>query len=503
MQQETGPSSSAEPTSRLVEKRAIEYIPLRERHGKAWHVTPVWIACSANLTGLAIGGIGIASGLNLGWSLLAIVVGGFVGTFFAAFHGTQGPQLGIPQMIQSRPQYGYVGAVLIYIVAVLAYLGISMFAILLMGQALGTLLGISPEVGMVVMTALATGLAIAGYDLVHKFSRWSTIAFVVALPLLAIATPFVTNLPTGSAALSSDGFNGTAFMMEASAMAVGTLSWAPYVSDYTRYLPRMSTKAAFFGTYLGMSITGIVVASVGALLAAGLPGVDLGQALVTVGNGVFNGLGSILLIITLVGTAVLVCMNTYGGALTVMSIADSVRPSKPRPIVRPIVATAFGATSLILALQATGAFAANFYNFLTILFYALAPWTATNLVDYFFVRRGHYSIREIFNPRGMYGRWNWRGYTAYGASMLAMAPFALTAWWSGPIGSMLGFDIAPFVGMAVSGLVYLGLARSLDLEGERRKIIQADTGLEDWAETRTHNTAENTGLALVVKKEGI
>jgi hypothetical protein len=57
--------------------------------------------------------------------------------------------------------------------------------------------------------------------------------------------------------------------------------------------------------------------------------------------------------------------------------------------------------------------------------------------------------------------------------------------------------------MAVSGLVYLGLARSLDLEGERRKIIQADTGLEDWAETRTHNTAENTGLALVIKKEGI
>jgi len=26
-----------------MEKRAIEYIPLRERHGKTWHVTPVWI----------------------------------------------------------------------------------------------------------------------------------------------------------------------------------------------------------------------------------------------------------------------------------------------------------------------------------------------------------------------------------------------------------------------------------------------------------------------------
>lgn len=502
MPQETGPSSSADPTSRLVERRAIEYIPLRERHGKAWHVTPVWIACSANLTGLAIGGLGIASGLNLGWSLLAIVLGGFVGTFFAAFHGTQGPQLGIPQMIQSRPQYGYVGAVLIYVVAILAYLGISMFAILLMGQALSTLLGIGPEIGMVVMTGLATGLAVAGYDLVHKFSRWSTIAFVVALTVLAIATPYVTGLPPGSAVLNSDGFNAAAFMMEASAMAVATLSWAPYVSDYTRYLPRMSTKAAFFGTYLGMALTGIVVASVGALLAAGLPGMDLVSALVTVGDGVFNGLGSTLLVLTLVGTAVLVCMNTYGGALTVMSVADSFKPSKPRPIVRPIVATLFGATSLFLAFQATGAFASNFYNFLTILFYALAPWTATNLVDYFFVRRGHYSIREIFNPHGMYGRWNWRGYTAYGASLLAMVPFSMTVWWTGPIASWLGFDIAPFVGMAVSALVYLGLARSLDIEGELKKIALADAGLEGWAEKRTSGRGEEPGLALSTKEEG-
>jgi NCS1 family nucleobase:cation symporter-1 len=28
--------------------------------------------------------------------------------------------------------------------------------------------------------------------------------------------------------------------------------------------------------------------------------------------------------------------------------------------------------------------------------------------------QGHYSVREIFNPHGMYGRWNWRGLLAYG-----------------------------------------------------------------------------------------
>jgi purine-cytosine permease-like protein len=31
-----------------------------------------------------------------------------------AFHSAQGPQLGLPQMIQSRPQFGYIGALLVW-----------------------------------------------------------------------------------------------------------------------------------------------------------------------------------------------------------------------------------------------------------------------------------------------------------------------------------------------------------------------------------------------------
>lgn len=475
---DTTKSAAAEPRG-LIEKRAIEYIPLRERHGKPWHVTPVWIACSANLTGLAIGTIGVFSGLTLAWSLIAIVLGGLFGTFFAAFHASQGPQLGIPQMIQSRPQYGYLGAVLIYLIAIVAYLGINIFAIILMGQALSALTGISTDTGMIVTTLVAIALAVAGYDVVHKVSRWTTIAFVASLATIAVASFFVLDLPAGSGSLSS--FNMAAFMLQASAMAVATLAWAPYVSDYTRYLPHLSTKASFFGTYLGMAMTGIVVAGVAAVITAGLPTLDLVTAITTVGDDVFNGLGDIVLSVTLLGTVILVCMNTYGGSLTLMSVADSFRPTTPHPLVRPIVATVFGGISLVIAFQASGSFITNFVNFLTILFYALAPWTATNLVDFYFVRRGQYSIREIFNPRGMYGSWNWRGYASYLVSLLTMIPFAMTVWWSGPIANRLGYDLAPFVGMAVSAAVYFVLARSIDLDAERRQIAKSDADLEQWA----------------------
>ena len=34
----------------------------------------------------------------------------------------------------------------------------------------------------------------------------------------------------------------------------------------------------------------------------------------------------------------------------------------------------------------------NFNNFVLLILYFLIPWTAVNLVDYYFVRRGHYAI---------------------------------------------------------------------------------------------------------------
>jgi NCS1 family nucleobase:cation symporter-1 len=49
-----------------------------------------------------------SEGASLFWSVLAIVVGVLVGTLFMAFHSAQGPQLGLPQMIQSRRQFGVV-----------------------------------------------------------------------------------------------------------------------------------------------------------------------------------------------------------------------------------------------------------------------------------------------------------------------------------------------------------------------------------------------------------
>ena len=110
-------------SDRLIEKRSIDYVPIAERHGKVWHLWPVWFSGDAHLATVATGVVGVALGGNLVWMAVAVTLGSAFGTFFMAFHSTQGPQLGLPQMIQSRPQFGYVGAMLVWGVALICYIG--------------------------------------------------------------------------------------------------------------------------------------------------------------------------------------------------------------------------------------------------------------------------------------------------------------------------------------------------------------------------------------------
>src|SRR2546426_1297990 len=93
-----------------IEVHSIDYIPKSERHGKVTNQFTLWFLGNAEVATLAVGFIGISLGLNLFWVLVAIILGEVFGTFFMAFHSVQGPRLGIPQLIQSRPQFGYLGA---------------------------------------------------------------------------------------------------------------------------------------------------------------------------------------------------------------------------------------------------------------------------------------------------------------------------------------------------------------------------------------------------------
>ncbi len=123
-------------------------------------------------------------------------------------------------------------------------------------------------------------------------------------------------------------------------------------------------------------------------------------------------------------------------------------------------------------------------NSLTLMLYLLVPWTALNLVDFFFVRRGHYAITDIFRPDGVYGAWGWRGLTAYFVGFAAEIPFMNLPPIAGlsykgyfPAHVTNGVDYAWLVGLAVAGIAYFLLSRSLDLAAEQAAIEASEREL--------------------------
>lgn len=462
----------------MIEKRSIDYVPIAERHGKVWHLWPVWFSGDAHLATVATGVVGVALGGHLLWMSLAVFFGGAFGTFFMAFHSTQGPQLGLPQMIQSRPQFGYIGALLVWAVALIAYIGFNAFNQILAAQTVQSLYGGDSTLTILVFTLLSVSLAVIGYDLIHLAQRWVAYLLIAALTVFTVSVLARVHLPAQEIALRD--FRAVPFLAQFFAAASYQIAWSIYVSDYSRYLPReVGVGASFWWTYLGAFVGGTWMMLVGTLAASLYPTMEVATALRTVADSVLPGFGKPLLLCSLFGLVTITSLNYYGASLTLLSVMDSIKPSRPtvaRRIATLLISTV-AATSLALA--SSHNFVEKFGEFLAVLLYLFTPWTAINLVDFYLVRKGHYSVREIFNPSGMYGRWNWRGLWAYGIGFAAMIPFFSTEHYKGPVARALGgADIAMLIGLPVSALVYMAACRSLDIASDRRRCHDADVGLD-------------------------
>lgn len=466
----------------LIELRSIGYVPLAERHGKVHQLWPVWFSGDANIATLAVGVIGIAMGGSFWWTLIAVTGGCALGTFFMAFHSTQGPQLGLPQLIQSRPQFGYLGALLVWVVALVAYIGYNAFNSVLGAQAVRQLMGAhapSDTVIIVALMLLALAIATAGYDWIHRAQR------LVAYTLLSLLSLFtlglfiaVPSLPPTFSHLGA--FQLNPFLVQFFAAAAYQISWSIYVSDYSRYLPPdVGVGASFFWTYVGAFVGGLWMMLLGTISAAMFPQAEISAAVQLSADAEWRGFGVVLLGGSLLGLVTISTCNFYGASLTLLSVADCVRPHKPSRAGRIWSLGISAVASIGIALLASREFAQRFDQLLAVLLYLMTPWTAINLVDFYVVRKSTYSVREIFNPDGLYGRWNWRGLVAYGVGFASMVPFFSTHLYTGPIARHFGgADLAMLVGLPVSSLVYLWACRSIDIEAERAAVRQADRDLD-------------------------
>jgi purine-cytosine permease-like protein len=465
-----------------VESHSIDYIPESERHAKLASQGPFWFLGNFHFFTISIGFVGPGMGLSAGWTTLAGALGIMFGTIFMAFHGSQGPEMGLPQMIQSRAQFGYRGVILALFATLFVFVGFNVVNVSLITDGLKHVFGLNAAPVAVVAIGAGALLSVFGHNLMHKAFKWALIATLPLYALVTVALLFGAGhaaAPVHVEAGHAPGFGWIAFATQFAIGASYNISYAPYVSDYSRYLPKHTSRGKLIAAiFLGAALSGTWMIGLGAFLAERLKASDALVALHQVGSSMFPGLGSLIVFVSVAGFLPIIALNTYSAMLTLLTGVDSIRKITPTRGARIASIVAISAVVLACVLAINGNGIAMLNTFLVLMLYFLVPWTAVNLVDYFFVRKGRYAITHFFTPKGIYGAWQARGIAAYVIGFVAMIPFfyvydaaAEKEVFAGYFARMLGgVDIAWLVGLIVAGGVYWVLSRSLDLEAEERVI---------------------------------
>jgi nucleobase:cation symporter-1, NCS1 family len=437
-----------------IESHSIDIIPDSERHGRVRGQFVLWFATNANVFNFVLGGFAILFGLNVFWALIAMFVGTFLGLAFTALHAVQGPRLGVPQMIQSRGQFGFYGAVFIFLASILLDVGYLAGQQVVQAQSLQDLVGsVSIPVWIIIVTIPAAALAIFGYDWIHRIQPYLTVLLGVSLLVAVIMTA------TSGDSLAK-GMGGThlasfpIFIAAVGLFFMNMLSWAVYVSDYSRYLPRnVSAPRTYWAVFGGNALGTCLYAGLGIYITAVAPTASSVASIGTIaGKWILP-----ILAVSLLGSDAL---NAYTGMLAVESVRSTwqkVVASRTARVVGLLLVFIIGT---VLAELGYKTFLTSFEDFINVLLFFFVPWSVINLVDFYIVKKGRYDVRSFFTPSGAYGGWRWTAIIPYVIALAAQVPFLDQTLYVGPMVSVLGgADISWVVGFVVAGAGYLVASR--------------------------------------------
>ena len=442
-----------------IEDKTIQPIPPNERHGRTRDLFSLWFGSNIMLLTVVTGALATSVyGLPFWLSVIAIVVGNLVGAVFMALHSAQGPRLGVPQMMQTRGQFGSYGSLLVIAAVVVMYVGFFASNLVLAGQSLNVLTsGISIDAGIVIVGAVSVVVTIFGYDLIHAYARLMSYLAGAALLLTFIWIVAVHGLGHGFGSFGHSSVAG--FLGTVTVAALWQIAYAPYVSDYSRYMPAgTGARPAFWASYWGCSLGSILPMILGAMI-----GVSTGDMV----SGLHTATGavaSLVIIVFTVTIAVTNSMNIYGGALSVIAIGQTFRPAwLPRAVTRAVLTIVIYIAAMVPAIVSQNNFLVDYTNFILLLLYVLVPWTAINLIDFYLVRHGNYDVAQFFRgDGGIYGRFDWVSIGCYLLGIAIEVPFVNTTMFEGPIAKGLGgVDISWIVCLIVIGPLYYLAAKRL------------------------------------------
>ena len=453
-----------------IEDRTISAVPSDERYGDVRDLFSFWFAPNVTLLAVVNGALATAVyGLPFWLAAVGLVTGNLIGGAALALHSVQGTRVGEPQLAAARAQFGSLGA--LGVAACVAVISVGFLAVnlVLAGQSVNTLSAHITATGTIIAVAAVSALlAVFGYDVMHS-AAW-LLSWIGGLVLLLAFVWVIAagHLATGvwqSGQVSIVGFAGAV-----SVAVLWQISYTPYAADFSRYLPAATpARRTFLASFLGTCAGSIAAMLLGALV--GVQSSDVLGGFITLAHG-----SSIMVVAAFtVCLAIASSVNVYGGAMSVLTIGQALAPRwRPRAGSRAVLALIIAALAALGAVYGGSGFLIGFTNIVVLAMYVLVPWTAVNLVGYFFIDGGRTEIADPADSEGTadgegtgHGRVRWAAAGCLLAGIAAEALFVKTPAFTGPAATALGgADIAWLVGGAVVAPLYYLAARP-------RKIVTA------------------------------
>ena len=390
-----------------------------------------------------LGAILVAVGLDFKAGLIAILLGNILGTVLIGFLAQIGPRTGLTQIEASRFSFGSLGTRIPAALNWLCAVGWdavnnvpSVLALVVL--AAGFHVSLPFWAGLTFLVVLQLWASALGHHVVQLLAKYLCCVLIVVFGVAGT----VAIAHGGSFAAGHGPFSVARLILGTSMVAGFVISFGPYSSDYTRYLPATTNRAKIFVLSAGGLMTSSMVLELCGLFTAGsLP--DLSPAGVIAGIATLTGTFAPVALVAIAASSVSInAINDNTAAYSLMSMGVRV----PRHVSAIVTALC----GFALAIAGAGRFAELLSNYLLLLLYWIAPWAGIVLADWW-LRGG--------GPRRIHP-WSSGALIFCVVTPLTIALFSATELYTGPLAKLLGgADVGFVVGFFAAGLLYVGSER--------------------------------------------
>ncbi|MEV6700350.1 cytosine permease [Streptomyces sp. NPDC051453] len=463
-----------------VEPFGVDHIPDSERHGKPSSQFFVWFAAGLNFPVILLGFSAAWFGLSFPVAVCAIVAGAGVGSLLMAVMSKMGVRLGVPQQIQARGPLGFFGNFLpVAYINVFSGVGWAAVTVILGGKAFAELTHLPFWLCAALLTAIELIVAVYGYNMINYLQRALT---YVLTPLFVLIT--VVAVVRGGSLFAANPHAGGYIGAAGGSITLGgwflafLVAWAPFASDYSRYLPdtpQVARRTAWY-TGLGNFATICWLGVLGVIVGGSASSTDTITALHELA-----GPFAVPALIA-VGLSALAqnFLNVYGGAISVQTLKV--------PVTRSQAVAAICVLAYVISLWGASGVEDKFKVFLNLTAYFIAPFATVLLLDFYLGGRNDpRRIAELYDRSRIL---DW-GFVAWAGGVAASVPFWQSTLYTGPFSVAFpgAGDLSMFVAAAAGAVLYLLTYR---LKPLRRRATGSPVQAPAQRPDRTTDLADHT-----------